>query len=520
MAEDQETGEAQGVASQLRRLWTALPVRRRVVVAVAAALALGAVGLVAVRPGQPGYALLYSGLAAEDVAAIAAELHRQNIPYRLGPGGSAIEVPVSAVAQVRLALAGAGLPRGGGVGFELFDEQRFGTTSFVEQVNYRRALQGELTRSIASIDAVESARVHLAMGRRSLFSAEDEAPSASVAVRLRRGRELSRAQVRGIVHLVASSVERLAPERVVIIDERGNVLTGAAEGPLGSAGEGEVNLEGILARRIREMLERVVGAGHVAVVVTAEMDYRAVEQTEELYDHDRRALRSESRAAAAESRSYEVNKIVRQTRGPGAHLKRLHVAVLVDQEVRQVPGGAPVHTPRSAEELAQLAAIAREAAGLDEARGDRLEMRSVPFARAAGGSAAAPVAAPATAAGMSPALVAIGAGSLLALILIAALRLTWPGRRRAQLATGELVALPASIEEVERALSAPPVGAAAAGLPAAMRAALALPSDGEGVHQRIQDLARREPQRAARVLSSWLAQATRPEEKERMRDAS
>ena len=522
------TGQARQVATQVRGLWGRLTPRRRL---AAATVLVAAAGLLfyASRGGPgPDYAPLYTGLTPQDAGEIAAELQTQAVPYRLAAAGTAIEVPAADVARVRMAMASAGLPRAGGVGFEIFDQQKFGTSSFVEQVNYRRALQGELSRSIAALEAVESARVHLATGRRSVFRDADEPPSASVGLKLARGRELGRAQVQGIVHLVSSSVDGLSPDRVVVIDDRGNVLSSG--GGDGAGGDAQSDLESSLTRRVREMVERVVGAGHAQVVVTAEMDQRKVDETEELYDKDKIALRSESRvvegSAAAtgvvggiagaqgnlpgapaptatpgpgganqrlqETRNYEVNRVVRRTVGPDAMIKRLHVAVLVDNAPPAKGGAPPV--ARTQQELDQIAALARESAGLDTERGDKLEVRNVPFSPPADEGSGEAAAGPPVPIWQQPSVLGAAGGG--ALLVIGALFFILRGKKKRGAAA---LVLPAPVGQLEAALAAGEL----AGRPAdAQRLALAE----RAIHERVVDVVRSEPARAARVLSSWLAE--------------
>jgi len=201
------------VANQTRALWAQLSPRRKLAAIAAVVLPLALIGFIVLSRSGPSYAVLYSNLSPEDAGEVTAELSRQGAPYRLRAGGTVVEVPSDRVHELRIGTAAAGLPRGGGVGFEVFDGQSFGTSSFVEQVNYRRALAGELSRSITALAAVSGARVHIAMGKRSVFRDADEPPTASVALRLHGGRKLTDDQVRGIVNLVASSVDGLAAQR-------------------------------------------------------------------------------------------------------------------------------------------------------------------------------------------------------------------------------------------------------------------------------------------------------------------
>ena len=549
MSDQQPTG----VVAQATQLWGRLSPRRRFGLMAAGVLTLALVGYMRWSGSSAGYEVLFSSLSAEEAGQITSELKSKGIPYRLTAGGTTIKVPSDRVHDVRIELATAGYPRGGGVGFEVFDEQSFGTTSFVEQINYRRAMQGELSRTISALSVVESARVHIATGRRSIFRKSDEPPSASVTLRMLRGRRLGSAQVRGIVHLVSSSIDGLEPERVVIIDERGNVLSGSEDAQVGM--EARTRLEEALTSRVRKMIERVVGPGHVAVVVTADMDYRKVDQTEEIYDKDKIALRSEARtiegagaaqggdvggiagargnlpgtAAAkpagngkgaqrlSETRNYEVNRVMRRIAGPKAAVRRLHVALLVDHKrikpdkpaakegdeadkeaEDEAEAPEPKLVPRTKEELEQIAAIAREAAGLDEARGDRLEVRTVPFHESEDGKEQPMVAAAKSPPSLlSNPLVLAGAGGGVVLLLLVAMFL----RRKPRDADEQpkVVALPASLAEVERALSGdktPALGTGEDQQPQEIR-----------LHDRVVAAVRKDTEHAARVLSSWLAEA-------------
>jgi flagellar M-ring protein FliF len=505
--------------AQSTALWRRVsPGKRLFVVATLAATIFG-VGYLTCTASDVDYVPLFSSLSADDAADVTSRLRGMDVPYRLDGGGTMVAVPKDKVHEVRIALSSEGLPRGGGIGFEVFDEQSFGTTSFVEQINYRRALQGELARTVSAVAAVESARVHIAIGERSLYQESDDPPSASVALKLRAGQQLTSAQVRGIVHLVASSVQGLTPERVVIIDDRGNVLSAGDEDVVQV--EAQRELEQTLALRIREMIERFVGRGGVAVVVTAEMDQLKVDSTEERFDKDNVAVRSEAitqeGAAGAvtvggiagargnlpgaspptagpsgagltslsETRNYEVNRIVTRTIGPTAKLKRLHVAVLVDNVKN--PEDPTASTPRAPEDLKRIEGIAREAAGLDSDRGDKLEVHNVAFAvePELGETAAAST-------GGFPldkkTLILIGAAlsALMALGVVVMLARR-PVERR------QLMALPATLTEVERQLGAREGGESKQ-------------LEGPSIYDRVVAAARADVGQATRVIQGWLAE--------------
>jgi len=366
---------------------------------------------------RPVFDSVFANLEEPDAAAIVEYLRNERIPYRLEHGGRAVLVPSERVYDVRLALASAGLPRGSGTGFEIFDEQKLGMTDFVQRLNYTRALQGELSRTIAQISGVTAARVHLALPERSVFVSEDRHPTASVVLTLAPGRAMGAGSVAGIVHLVASSVEGLSPDDVTIVDNAGRVLAGD-KGGLEASGVGhhvldyQHALEGRLEERIESMLGRVVGQEKVNARVNVLLDLTRVETTEERVDPDRTAVSSErlsreesndARAAGGvpgvasnltnevpevtggtrserrdESVTYEVSKVTSRSVGSIGQVERLSVAVLIDGTYEQAEGGA-TFVPRPQEELDRYTELVKSAVGFSEARGDRVEVASVPF---------------------------------------------------------------------------------------------------------------------------------------------
>ena len=520
--------ELQKVTEQSRELWQKLPPRRRAILigAVAATVALGA--FLTVRPAGEDYAVLSAGLQDDEAAHIVEFLKVQAIPYKI-ERGNAIEVPASRLHDARLGLALNDVALGGGAGFELFDKQTFGTTSFGEQVNYQRALQGELERTIRFLEPVQKARVHITRPERSLFKDDEQPPTASVTVSLKPGRRLSQAQIRGIVHTVAASVDGLQAERVTLIDDSGAVLSAGGDD---SGAEGQQELERTLARRVGMMVERVVGPGHAEVAVTAEIDLARTERTEELWDKDKIALRSESKSqennstpsaavggvagaagnlpgspapapaapgAAATSnkqsdtRNYEVDRIVNHIIGPKARVKKIHVAVLVDYAAKA--GGKPgERVTRTPDELKRIEELAREAAGIDAERGDHLQVVSAPFM----GDGTADEAKAAVAGPLSKPLLwaAIAAPAVLVVLGLAlALR-----RRRRQQQQGDesIPLLPATVGELERNL---PAGSA--------HAQLVAPS----ARERAAALAQKDAARAAQLIAGWLVEPPAMESK-------
>lgn len=396
------------------------PARILMISTVLAAAAI--VSVLSWRSSHESYAVLYTGLERDDAAALVAKLKELKVPYKLGDAGNSVEVPESKVHELRLELASAGLPRGGGVGFESFDNLRLGATEFEQHVLYRRALEGELTRTIATIGGVENARVHLVMPERSAFLSQKEPASASIVVRLRPGKSLGASEVAGVVHLVASSVPGLSADAVALVDTSGTMLHRPRKASAAGAGEDDPeidartrSLEAQLEERTRSMIEKVVGVGHADVRVRAELDPARTEHIEDRYDPSKSSLRSEEQSIergeapntvagvpGAESnlpngatpaptgsssagvvreshtRNFEVDHVHHKRVALAGGLKRLTVAVVLDG-VMVGEGAAARVEKRSAEDLKPLMALVTSAVGADASRGDVVTVESMPF---------------------------------------------------------------------------------------------------------------------------------------------
>ncbi|MDP2783462.1 MAG: flagellar basal-body MS-ring/collar protein FliF [Sulfurimicrobium sp.] len=387
----------------------------------------------------PDYRVLYSNLSDRDGGSVIDSLQQMNVPYKMADGGGAILVPSNQVYEMRLRLASQGLPKGSVVGFELMDGQKLGMSQFQEQVNYQRALEGEITRSIQSLSAVQAARVHLAIPKPSVFVRDQQKPSASVLLSLYPGRTLDAAQVSGIVHLIASSVPELPVKNVTLVDQNGNLLIAAgAEGADAHAGLDPTQLDYLhqveqsYVKRIEAILTPLVGQDNVKAQVAADLDFAKIEQTAETYKPNpvpnEAAIRSQQMsetagdagkpasgvpgamsnqppgaasapisatgsptggAAAGSAASgagahkestvnFEVDKTIQHIRQPVGSVKRLSVAVVVNN--RKVGGGKDAKTkPLSAAELAQLQNLVKEAMGYNQARGDTLNLVNAAF---------------------------------------------------------------------------------------------------------------------------------------------
>ncbi|CCQ90550.1 putative Flagellar M-ring protein [Nitrospina gracilis 3/211] len=365
----------------------------------------------------PDYQLLYANLSEKDAAAVVEELKTQNIPYELSNQGRNIRIPSNRVHEVRLDLASQGLPTGTEVGLELFEDTPLGMTEFVQKLNFQRALQGELVRTITSLSAVEHARVHLVLPKTDVFSKEKPRGKASVMVKLNAGQTLSETQVQGIVHLVSASVEGLQVGDVVVVDLQGNMLSGGkevSEAALLTASnyKHKRRVEKELESSIVSMLEDALGPGRVIAKVAAEINFDKVERTEEIFDPDSQVIRSEQntteqvigaappgglagvqsltpgtgnqQATGTGSKrnnekstlNYEINKVVKHVQETTGEIQKLSVSVMVDGKM---VGDPPEYQARSQEEMAKLLQLVRTAVGYDEVRGDQIQLENVQF---------------------------------------------------------------------------------------------------------------------------------------------
>ncbi len=401
-----------GIKEQLK----AIPVKKKIILLAVSALVITSLILFFTWVQRADYQVLYSNLTEEDSASIIQKLKELKVPYKISSG--TVMVPSDKVYDVRLQLASQGIPQGGGVGFELFDKTSFTMTDFVQKLNYRRALQGELARTIRSLSEVDQCRVHLTVPEKSLFMTEDERPKASVLVKLKQGRNLSQSQVQGIVHLVSSSVEGLNPKDVTVVDSRGEMLTSALEGAFGITNtqrEYQQNIEKDLENRIIGILEPIVGRGKVKAKVSAEIDFTKIERTEEKFDPDSQVARSEQKIVEktingnkggvpgvssnlpakpatptslsqmqsekkSETINYEISKVTSHIINASGEIKRQSAVVLVDGTYSAQQGSTEKkYTPRTSEEISQFEDMVKKAIGFKAERGDEVRVVNMPF---------------------------------------------------------------------------------------------------------------------------------------------
>lgn len=377
---------------------------------------------------KPAMGLLYSDLELADSARIADQLDQMGVAHDLSRDGTRILVPEDQVARLRLTLAESGLPSGGSLGYEIFDRtDALGTTSFVQNINRLRALEGEIARSIRAIAQIAAARVHLVLPERQVFARDSEAPSASVMLKLRAG-ALSAAQVAAIQQLTAAAVSGLSPDKVAIVDDRGTLLgggTGAAQNP----GEAAAHKTREYEQRMRQSLEQLVGAtvgyDKVRAEVTARIDYAKVTVATETFDPDSQVVRSTQSVTdkshnqdatapvtvgsnlpqgqgaqggtqtstgdrSEETTNYELSRTQQTEIREGGKVERLSVALLVDGTYAIQPDGSRSYQPRTADELASIGTLVKSAIGFDESRGDQVRVVNLPFADAMAATAEIP----------------------------------------------------------------------------------------------------------------------------------
>jgi flagellar M-ring protein FliF len=379
---------------------------KKISLVAAALVVLAGIFLIVYWSNQIEYRVLFPNLSHEDAGSIIEKLQEKKVPYRLSSDGSAVSVPAQKVTELRLEMATFGLPQGGGAGFEIFDQKSLGSTEFEQQINYIRALQGELARTINSLDEIEQSRVHLALPKDSLFVEQQKKATASVTIKLKPGKSLRPLQVEGIAHLVASSVEGMNAGDVIIVDSKGAILSNLpADSKITKMTATQLdyqrNTEKEITARIQSLLENVVGKGKAAVRVSADMDFKITEQTEEKYDPDSPVVRSVKRVTdktalplneqtdedatehekSDETINYEINRVVRKTVLPVGTISKLSIAVLIDGVYAQNNKGQEVYQPRAKRDMDSLRDLVQKSSGINLARGDQVVVAEMPFSK-------------------------------------------------------------------------------------------------------------------------------------------
>jgi flagellar M-ring protein FliF len=398
-------------------------VARLAAMGVVSLLTLGLIGFLVLRATSPQLAPLYSGLSLEDSAAIVKQLQSMNAEFALRGDGDTILVPRDQITTLRMQLAGNGLPSHGQVGYEIFDQQStLGATSFVQNINNVRALEGELARTITAINRIKSARVHLVLPERQLFQKQAQQPSASIMLSVQG--QLSASEVTAIQHLVAAAVEGLTPNRVSIVDDRGELLAGGAEGDPATvlatdAQQRRLAIEDRMRTRLEDMLNNVLGAGRARVEVSAELDLSRSSSTSEAYDPNSQVVRStqtrdiknsssepgtsgavsvannlpsatqnatppgtsaQQGSTTEETTNYEISKTTTTSVSDPGSIKKLSVAVVVDGTYADDGKGSLTYSPRTQAQLDQIKTLVQSAVGFDQARGDQVDVVNMQFA--------------------------------------------------------------------------------------------------------------------------------------------
>ncbi len=550
---------------QLRKLFAALSLRQRAGIAVALILVAGGIGSLLHWKHERDFRPLFTGMSPEDAAAIVQKVKESGVEYRIGENGTSVLVPDSKVDEERLEMAGAGLPKTGRVGFELFDKTNLGITDFTEHVNYRRALEGELERSIRSLNQLQQARVHITFPKDSVFLDSREPAKASVLVDIRPGATLTPQNVLAITNLVASAVEGLSPEFVSVVDEQGNLLSRPRKASFDSSEPSDAALdfqhqvEKDLTSKVEATLEPLLGAAKFRVGVSADCDFTTTEQSDEVYDPAKSVMVSSQKSEdlsgqtqvggvpgtasnaphpppkpaptgntvsrRTENVNYDTTRTVRHTKIPEGAIKRISASLLLDEDVQWVGKGKQKHrvlVPPSPDKIKAIHDLIAGVLGLQAQRGDQLIIEALPFEQtlanefdgtgAPGGPSASRTSTPALWADQR---VLIGAGAALLLGLGAVLFLLL---RRRKL----------GVEEAPKALSAAADGMtpeAKKTMEAAAAAALSAKAQAEQMYQTLQlpaptkkvevlrehlkEAVKKDPAFTASILRGWLEEDVR-----------
>jgi flagellar M-ring protein FliF len=388
--------------SQLQLVWQRLSFQQKIITSSIVGFAvLGLITLMVWSGGsggdRGGVRALYSNLDPAEAAEITQALEQGGYSYKLANDGGDILVDKDKIYEIRMALAREGLPKGRGVGYELFDETNLGMTDFVQKINARRALEGELCRTIEGLEEVEAARIHVVIPEHTIFLDQQKDPKASVVIKVKSGRTLAKEQIRGISYLVSSSVEGLETDNISIVDFEGRLLSNPyADDATALASsrnmEFQQNIERYLERKAERMLTGVLGSGKASVQIAADLDFDQVEKTMELYDPESRVVRSEERneentknapdgdhARERSLTNYEIDKTIEHVVREVGNIKRLSISVAIDGKLVDGDDGEPRYEPRAPEELLQLEDMVKSAVGYDLARGDQISVANVRF---------------------------------------------------------------------------------------------------------------------------------------------
>src|ERR1017187_1613703 len=543
---------------QITKLISGLSIKQRIAI-VAATLLTGLLLAALVHwKHESEFSALYTGMAPEDAAGVVQKLKETGVEYRLAESGATVRVPSARLAESRLALAAAGLPKTGRIGFELFDKTNFGTTDFVEHINYKRALEGELERSVMSLAEVEQARVHLTLPKDSVFLDQQQPSKASVMVKLHPGAQMSPQNVLAVTNLVASAVEGLAPDAISVVDMNGTLLTRRTRtaGADGTQAPGELiemrqQIEHNLVAKISETLDPLLGPNGYRVGASVDYDLTSGDQQEEILDPTRSVMASSqksedvaerggssgipgtasnlpngaatSKAGAGgvsrrtENIAYQTSRVVRHTRILQGVIKRMSLAVLIDQVVHWEGSGPQRHRvliPPAPETLKTIKELVAGVTGLSTERGDQLVVETLPFESSQNSEPPANLAPSVPVSNHDPAWLQwvtkyrgyLSAAALILVFLLVAARVAVKMRSRRR-----VIATVSQPDELEAALDTPQLSPVSTALATAEQLEgrhdlTSREDDSQELALRIRELAKRESAVTANTLRIWLLQ--------------
>jgi flagellar M-ring protein FliF len=389
--------------SEILSIFNKLSFQQKILIGGGIIVTLILLGVSFVFLNEPSYSTLFTGLHEEDASKVIEQLTSSKVPYKIEDAGKTIKVPQEKVYETRLNLAGKGIPGSGTVGYEIFDKSTMGMSEFMQKLNYKRALEGELSKTIAQQEGVDAVRVHIVIPQKSIFKDEDKQPTASVVLKLRSSFVLSKTNIAAILNLVSSSVEGLTPNRVTLIDTKGRLLSKESDDnslALSSTKQYEIkeNVESYLSQKAQSILDNVVGFGNAMIQVNADINFDQVEKTMTTFDPETQVAVSEqvSKADNAGKNSgdstsqtnqntttnYEISKTIEKVVGGSGNIKRLSVAVIVNDGSKEVKEGDKVNivaVPRTSEQLRKLEEVVKNAVGYDLTRSDQFSIQSMPF---------------------------------------------------------------------------------------------------------------------------------------------
>lgn len=388
---------------ELLSIFNKLSFQQKIMIGSGIILTFVLIGVSFVFLNEPNYSTLFTGLHEEDASKVIEQLNSSKIPFKIEDNGKTIKVAQEKVYETRLSLAGKGIPSSGVVGYEIFDKSTMGMSEFMQKLNFKRALEGELSKTITQQEGIEGARVHIVIPQKSIFKDEDKLPTASVVLKVRGNYTLSKTNIAAILNLVSSSVEGLTPNRVSLLDTKGRLLSKETDDnsiALSGTKQYEIkeNVESYLSAKAQSMLDNVVGYGNAMIQVNADINFDQAEKTMTTFDPETQVAISEqvgradnagknsgdstSQTSQNTTTNYEINKTIERVVSGSGNIKRLSIAVVVNDVVTEVKKGnktEPVYTPRTADQLKKFEDVVKNAVGFDLTRSDQFSIQSLPF---------------------------------------------------------------------------------------------------------------------------------------------